>query len=166
MSTKATVIQGILMYEIIAKRKVALDQLCNGLKILGILDEMQRYPQLFECAFTRNKSDLTSERVNDYLKFPADLTEQEENVKCMMKRFIDESESDRLTQFVQYCTGSKSIPLVHNFQIQIKFESEGYFHSSTCTFTLTIPNNIVSYGLLETALNSVIANSGKIFTTF
>ena len=61
-------------------------------------------PQLFECAFTHNKSDLTSERVNDYLKFPADLTEQEKNVKCMMKRFIDESESDMLTQFVQYCT--------------------------------------------------------------
>ena len=165
MSTKARVIQGILMYEITAKRKVALDQLRNGLKILGVLDEMQRYPQLFERAFTHNKPDLTSESVNDYLKFPADLTEQE-NVKCMMKRFIDESESDRLTQFMQYCTGSKSIPLVHNFQIQIKFESEGYFHSSTCTFTLTIPNNIVSYGLLETALNSVIANSGKIFTTF
>ena len=145
---------------------MALDQLHNGLKILGVLDEMQRYPQLFECAFTYKKLDLTSEKVYDHLQFPADLTEQEENVKCMMKRFIDESGSDRLKQLMQYCTGSKSIPLVHSFQIQIEFHSDGWFYSSTCTFTLTRPNNIVSYGLLETALNSVISISGKIFTTF
>ena len=37
------------MYEVIAKRKVALDQLRDGLKVLGILDEMQKYPQLFVC---------------------------------------------------------------------------------------------------------------------
>lgn len=47
------------MYEVIAKRKVALDQLRDGLKILGILDEIQRYPQLFECACTYRKLDLT-----------------------------------------------------------------------------------------------------------
>ena len=40
---------------------------------------MQKYPQLFECAFTYQKLDLTSEKVNDHLKFPAELTEQEEN---------------------------------------------------------------------------------------
>ncbi len=165
MSTNAKVIQGIIMYEVIAKRKVALDQLRDGLKILGILDEMQRFPQLFECAFIYKNVELTSEIVNDCLRYADALSEQEQNVKSMVTRFIEESSSIRLTEFLQYCTGSKSIPLVIGFQIKVKFHGEGYFHSSTCTFTLTLPHDVTSYGLLEAALNAVISTSGKLFTS-
>lgn len=153
------------MYEVIAKRKVALDQLRDGLKILGILDEIQRYPQLFECAFTYRKLDLTSEIVNNYLKYPDELSEQELNVKSMITRFINESSTGRLMQFIQYCTGSKTIPLVLCFQIKVRFHTQEYFHSSTCTFTLTMPHDITSYDLLEAALISIICTSGKLFTT-
>ena len=81
------------MYEIIGKRKAALDQLRNGLKIFGILDQMQTYPQLFECAFMHKNMDITSEIVNDHLKYPEELNEQEQNAKYMVTRFIDESSS-------------------------------------------------------------------------
>ena len=157
MSTKAKVIQGIIMYEVIAKQKVALDQLRDGLKILGILDEMQRFPQLFECAFIYKNVELTSEIVNDCFKYADALSEQ--NVKSMVTRFIEESSSIRLTEFLQYCTRSKSIPLVSDFQIKVKFHREGHFHSSTCTFTLTMPHDVTSYGLLEAALNAVNSTS-------
>lgn len=165
MSTKTKVIQSVLMYEVISKRKVALDQLQSGLKILGILDEMQRYPQLFQSVFTFKNQELTSEIVNHCFKYPEVLSEQEQNVKSMITRFIDQSPSERLMQFMQYCTGSKSIPSVRSFQIKVEFHSEGYIHCSTCTFSLMIPNCFTSYGLFEVALNSAICSLGKSFTT-
>ena len=78
MSTKAKIIQAVLMYEVISKRKVALDQLQSGLKILGILDEMQRYPQLFESVFTFKSLEITSDAVNSYFKYPGELNGQEQ----------------------------------------------------------------------------------------
>ena len=135
MSTKS-VIQGILMYEVIAKRKVELGQLHDGLKTLGILDEMQRFPQLFECAFTYKNVELTSEIVNDCLKYADNLSEQEQNIKSMVTKFIDKSSSTQLMQFMQYCTGSKSIPLMLDFQIKVRFHGEEYFHSSPCHMML------------------------------
>ena len=64
MTTKAKIIQSVLMYEVISKRKVALDQLRSGLKILGVLEHMQRYPHLFDSLFTFKHKELTAEVVN------------------------------------------------------------------------------------------------------
>ena len=65
MTTKTKILQSILMYEVISKRKVTLDQLQSGLKILGVLKEMQCYPHLFEDLFTFKHKELTSEVIND-----------------------------------------------------------------------------------------------------
>lgn len=46
-------------YDVIGKRKMALDQLRKGLKILGILDEMEKHPGLFESVFNRKQEELT-----------------------------------------------------------------------------------------------------------
>ena len=47
MSAKGKIIQSIVMYEVISKRKMALDQLRNGLTTIGVLDEMSKYPNLY-----------------------------------------------------------------------------------------------------------------------
>ena len=168
MSTKSKIIQAVLMYEVISKSKVALDQLQSGLKILGILDEMQRYPQLFESVFTFKSLEITSDAVNSYFKYPGELSGQEQSVKSMITRFIDQSSCERLMQLMQvmqYCTGSKSIPTVQSFQINVAFHSEGYIHASTCTFSLSMPNCFTSYGLFDAAFDAAISSSGKSFTT-
>ena len=52
MSAKGKIIQSIVMYEVISKRKMALDQLRKGLTTLGVLDEMLKHPNLFENVFS------------------------------------------------------------------------------------------------------------------
>ena len=165
MSTKSKVVQSCVMYEVISKRKMALDQLRKGLTTLGLLDEISRYPHLFEGVFTFKAQELTPAIVNDCLKYPKELSEQDHSVKLMMTRFIDQSPSSRLMQFMQYCTGSKTMPSLHSFAISVSFHSESYISSSTCTFTLLIPNSFTSYGLFEAAMNSTISLAGKSFTT-
>ena len=125
MSTKGKKIQSVVMYEVISKHKMALDQLRKGLNTLGVLDEMSKHPHLFESVFTFKPVELTPAIVKEYLKYPDELSDQAQETKMMMNRFVDQSSSARLMQLMQYCTGSKMMP--------------SYISSSTCTFTLLIP---------------------------
>lgn len=45
-------------------------------------------------------------------------------IKMMMTRFVDQSSSASLMQLMQYCTGSKMMPSVQNFAINVNFHSE------------------------------------------
>ena len=165
MSTKEKIIQSVVMYEVISKRKMALDQLRKGLNTLGVLDEMSKHPHLFESVFTFKPVELTPAIVKECLKYPDELSDQAQETKMMMNRFVDQSSSARLMQLMQYCTGSKMMPSVQNFAINVHFHSEDYISSSTCTFTLLIPDHFHSYGLFELSLNSAFSSSGKSFTS-
>ena len=165
MSTKGKIIQSIVMYEVISKRKMALDQLRKGLTTLGVLDEMSKHPHLFENVFTFKPVELTPTTVKDCLKYPDELSKQAQDTKMMMTRFVDQLSSARLMQFMQYCTGSKTMPSVQNFVINVNFHSESYISSSTCTFTLLLPDHFPSYGLFELSLDSAFSSSGKSFTS-
>ena len=57
------------------------------------------------------------------------------------------------------------MPSVQNFVINVNFHSESYTSSSTCTFTLLLPDHFPSYGLFELSLDSVFSSSGKSFTS-
>ena len=153
------------MYEVISKRKMALDQLRKGLTTLGVLDEMSKYPHLFESVFTFKPVELTPATVKGCLRYSDELSEQEQDLKAMMTRFVDESESARLMQFMQYCTGSKMIPSVQNFGISVSFHGESCISSSTCTFSLVLPNSFTNYDLFNIALQSAISFNGKSFTS-
>jgi len=165
MSSKGKIIQSVVMYEVISKRKMALDQLRKGLTTLGVLDEMSKHPYLFENVFTFRPVELTPTTVKDCLKYPDELSEQAQDTKMMMIRFVDQSSSARLMQSMQYCTGSKTMPSDQNFEINVNFHSESYISSSTCTFTLLLPDHFPSYGLFELSLDSAFSSSGKSFTS-
>ena len=153
------------MYEVLSKRKVALDQFRKGLMTLGLLSEIQNHPEIFESVFTYKSVELTAAAVKECFSYPADLNEQEEVIKAMVTRFICQSEPERLRQLMQYCTGGKNIPSVPSFKVKVNFHSDTYIYSSTCTFSLQIPNCFKSYGLFESAMSSAISSSGRSFTT-
>ena len=165
MSTKEKLIQSVVMYEVISKRKMALDQLRKGLNTLSVLDEMSKHPHLFESVFNFKPVELTPAIVKECLKYPDELSDQAQETKMMMNRFVDQSSSARLMQLIQYSTGSKMMPSVQNFAINVHFHGENYISSSTCTFTLLIPNNFHSYSLFELSLNSAFSSSGRSFTS-
>ena len=163
MATKPKVIQSVVLYEVLGKRKAALDQLQKGLNTLGVLTEVQRNPQLFECLFVRDHRTLTSAIMKELFTFPDVLTEKMNLTKSMLTQFIDQSSDDTLALLMQFCTGSKTLPPIQNFHITVDFHGENYIFASTCLFSLQLPY-FSSYGLFEAALLSTILSLGKSFT--
>ena len=79
------------MYEVISKRKMALDQLRKGLTTLGVLNEMSKHPNLFESVSTFKPVKLTPATVKDCLKYPDELSDRAQETKMMMTRFVSRS---------------------------------------------------------------------------
>lgn len=97
---------------------MALGQLRKGFTSFGVPDEMSKYPHLFKSVFTFRPVELTPATVKGCLRYSDELSEKEQDIKAMMTRFVEESQSARLIQFMQFCTGSKVIPSVQNFGIK------------------------------------------------
>ena len=88
MSTKGKIIQSAVMYKVTSKRKMALHQLRKGLNTLGVLDEMSKHPHLFESVFTFKP--VTPAIVKECLKHPDELSDQAQETKMVMNRFVDQ----------------------------------------------------------------------------
>jgi len=58
-STKEKVTQSLMIYDILVKRKPSLDQLRSGLKILGVLDLMEKKPGSLATYFLHQKTEMT-----------------------------------------------------------------------------------------------------------
>ena len=82
-------VQCLLCHFVLNKRKVLLDQLRQGLKTLGGLEEMEASPMLFERFFVFLESTMTSYNIKDVLTFPNGDTHKD--VKDIVIRFIYES---------------------------------------------------------------------------
>lgn len=57
-STKEKVTQSLMIYDILVKRKPSLDQLRSGLKILGVLDLMEKKPGSLATYFLHQKTEM------------------------------------------------------------------------------------------------------------
>lgn len=82
-------VQYILCHFLINKRKVLLDQLREGLKALGVLDEITKHPEILEPLFVAKEGSLNPTSVKSMLSFPPNTEDHE--VRQMLIRFIDES---------------------------------------------------------------------------
>lgn len=152
------------MYEVLSKRKVALDQLRSGLKTLDVLTYMGNNPSIFESFFTYSSTEITPATVKKCIKFQDELGENECKVKEMLLQFLDTSSIERLKLFLQFCTGGKSMPSVSYFRIMVTFHDSMFISSSTCIFCLQLPSCFKKYGLFEASMMSAISSSGKSFT--
>ena len=91
MENKEEITQCIMCHFLINKRKVVLDQLQEGLQTLGLLNEMQKNPLLFERLFLYQEKNLTTAIVKDILSFP---NNEHKDVQEMVLQFIDESDHE------------------------------------------------------------------------
>lgn len=82
-------VQCILCHFVINKRKVLLDQLKEGLKTLGVLDEIIKHPEVLAPMFIWVEKSLDPTFIKNKLIFPP--FEGEHVVKHMLLHFIDES---------------------------------------------------------------------------
>ena len=71
--------QSLMLHNILVRKKSILDQFRGGLSILGLLDEIESCPQLFEDCFV-HKDEVSNESVASCLHFTANEDEGAERV--------------------------------------------------------------------------------------
>lgn len=87
------------MHFVLSKKKVLLDQLREGLKTLGVLEEAIKHPLLFEKLFVRTESDLVPGEVKAIFKFPEQMGVTEVETREMFLQFIDDCSIDSKERF-------------------------------------------------------------------
>lgn len=78
------------MHFVLSKKKLLLDQLREGLRTLGVLEEAVKHPLLFEKLFARTERDLVPWEVKAILKFPEQMGGSEVETREMLLKFIDD----------------------------------------------------------------------------
>ena len=81
--------QCILCHFVLNKRKVLLDQLKEGLKVNGLLDEITDHPDILAPLFTWTENSVNASIVKSKLRFPPLCGDHV--MKVMLLHFIDES---------------------------------------------------------------------------
>jgi len=144
-SNKSHLLQHLLENEIVYSRKMEIDQLSEGLQVLGLLQLIQKHPHLcFELFCYNPNLKLTSEKFLSqvYLKEPADFSEKQ-SYNWFLK-FVNSADAKVLASLLQFITGHRSIPprgLPH--QICIKYlpddDSASLPKSVACLAIINLP---------------------------
>lgn len=77
------------MHFALSKKKVLLNQLREGLKTLGVLEEAIKHPLLFQKLFVTTESDLVPGEVKAILKFPEQMGVTEVETREMLQFIAD-----------------------------------------------------------------------------
>jgi len=92
----------------IARPKIILDQLAEGLNTLGFQTAMKEYPALLEALFVSSSEKLNVDSVIGVLQFPKDMDDNESTVAGFIHKFIKNAEVETLEKF-------PFLPLVQRF---------------------------------------------------
>ena len=150
-STKNLISQNLIVYDVPGKRRISYDQIRKGLKNLGVLDQLEKYPDLFSELFVTNEK-LTSEEVMKVLKFDNDVSEKK---KEFLNRFLQKCSECKLQDFL-FVTASKQLPLVS--KITVKENNSNAIFGHTCVFTIALPS-FSTYEDFEVGLLSSLNSS-------
>lgn len=65
--------QWLLQYDVLFKRKLAIEKFSKGLETSGLLQCIKEYPNVFECCFVWNGEEVTSQAVLEMLEASENL---------------------------------------------------------------------------------------------
>ena len=132
------IIQNLIIHDVIGWRKIALDQLANGLEVLGFRDEMKQHIDHFEELFF-GKEKLTATNVLNTLSFQDKLNADEEKTKQLLLWYLENSSNEQLKNFLVLSTGAPVILVFRTGKIEINFDTTTSIFASTCMKSVTIP---------------------------
>ena len=160
---KLDVLQSLMLHNILVKKKAILDQFRKGLSILGLLDEIQRKPEMFEECFVY-QGIVSNDSVASSLHFPASEDKNAQRVFQLLQTFIKNCNADGLDDFLRFVTGTRcSAKSILPRRITVSCESTNSIFASTCLLELKLPNHFRNYAEFEAAMHTVIG--GNTFTT-
>lgn len=108
-----------------------MDQLRKGLKTLGVLEQIQSNPDLYEKLFVGN----TIVKSQDLLD-KVDFEDTEDKHRNFFIKFLEESSMETLEAILIYITGTKFLP---REKIIVVFNNRNDFFSSVCSSKLHCP---------------------------
>ncbi|XP_066917505.1 uncharacterized protein [Clytia hemisphaerica] len=153
--TKSKILQSMVVFDVLIRRKSSLDQLREGLQTLGVLDAIKSHPDEMRKFFVCEK-ELSSDDVVATLEFVNGSNEEQ----LLTKRTIEEFSVQELKQLLTFATGSPTLFALRNRKIKVKFVDGTAFATSTCFFLLAIPRNSVTDELLGICIKAIIDGSG------
>ena len=150
MSNKDVIAQCIITYEAVERISKSLDQLCEGLRNLGLLDVIRAFPHLFLSIFVFSGT-VTSQDVIDavYMPDPVNRT-----ILAHLKRYIVSLSEDgkhmdyshallisfisiiELKMFLVHATGS-TYPMKRSIRVEVN--EDNHFSCHTCAQMLSVP---------------------------
>ena len=132
------IIQNLIIHDVIGWRKIALDQLANGLEVFDFRDEMKQHIDHFEELFF-GKEKLTATNVLNTLSFQDKLNADEEKTKQFLLWYLENSSNEQLKNFLVLSTGAPVILVFRTGKIEINFDTTTSIFASTCMKSVTIP---------------------------
>ena len=162
MSTRDAIMQQMIFNDVIAKRVAVLNQLRNGLKLMGLLDMICRNRELFEPLFVYKKNSLSVEKLLTHIDF--DITKDEFPV-ChgFFLNFLKTLDIEKIEQFLIFATGCRLLP---TNKINVKFaKGLSGVGTSTCLLNITVPADIKTNEAFNEVMTAALTVSSKAFTT-
>ena len=135
---KMDIRQELIIHNVIDRRKIALDQLANGLEILSFRDEIKQHIDHFEELFVV-KEKLTATTVLNTLSFQDKFNADKEKTKQFLLGYLENSSNEQLKNFLVLSTGAPVILVFRTGKIEINFETTTSIFASTCMKSVTIP---------------------------
>ena len=106
-------LQPILYHEVIGKRQAAIDQFCNGLNVLGLLQCIRANPGLFEHFFVYNEK-----WTNIIGFFEFDETVDTKLIEYHLTQFLEDSPISIKKKLIFYVSGSFSLPAFKKIRVR------------------------------------------------
>ena len=158
-----SVIQSIIIHDVIGRPKIVLDQLRDGLGTLGFGAQMKDYPDLFQKLFAPGDTELRSVEVINVLNFPASVSEEQATTKNHLLGFLQKAEGKILHDFLVFTTGAPCLPNFGLGKIDVKFDSDPSIFASTCLKSLTLPNSFPDEATFASSMKAIISSESVSF---
>ncbi|XP_078368279.1 G2/M phase-specific E3 ubiquitin-protein ligase-like [Oculina patagonica] len=116
----------LMIHEVILKRKVALDQFCAGLKVLGVRELLMAHSKIMEPTLLQGSRLLSVPMLF---------------LDCLKTSYSNNSKTD-LQHFLHFLTGLQKIPplgLETNLTITYKEDTSKTLHADVCAYNLNVP---------------------------
>ncbi|XP_028393786.1 G2/M phase-specific E3 ubiquitin-protein ligase-like [Dendronephthya gigantea] len=142
-----------------------LEQFVSGLKTLGVIDVIRRYPDKFLQHFVHCAKTKTREYLKGLLKLKETGIEASGlAVFNMLQKFVEECSEEDIDKFIKFSTGCSYVlpPPTENIVVEVSPDAASIF-ASTCLFKLVFPSRFSqeSYELFKAAVLGVISTTRK-----
>lgn len=157
------IIQSVIIHDAIGRPKILLDQIREGLGILGFGAAMKKFPNIFQELFVHGDVRLNGIDIVNLLHYPASMSAEETATQTYLKEFLVVADEGTLENFLIFTTGAPCLPNFGTGIIGVKFDNISAIFASTCLQNVTFPNSFPDETTFSSSLSSVINTDSKSF---